>query len=80
MKIIHYSSLLFIRVLNPAPRVKIKSYGDDGARGERVLDLPGLGAPEGHDHLHGLELDVGLVLLHVRAVRVQVADHLLALN
>mmetsp|Transcript_34666 Transcript_34666/g.97377 ORF Transcript_34666/g.97377 Transcript_34666/m.97377 type:complete len:1206 (-) Transcript_34666:28-3645(-) len=50
--------------------------GDDGARRQRLVDLPGRGRLEGHDHLHGLQLHERGALGDAIAVRLEVADHL----
>ena len=45
--------------------------GDDRAGAEVVSDLSRLGGLDGYDHLHGLDLDVGLALLagEIRSTR-----------
>ena len=50
--------------------------GNDGTGGESMSDLTRLGSLDGHDHLHGLNLDVGSTLLNIGAVVLEVADDL----
>mmetsp|Transcript_18949 Transcript_18949/g.55655 ORF Transcript_18949/g.55655 Transcript_18949/m.55655 type:complete len:1292 (+) Transcript_18949:3267-7142(+) len=49
---------------------------DDGARGLARRHLARLARLEGHDHLHRLNLHVGLAALHLAALRHEVAHHL----
>ena len=57
-------------------RGKEVTSGNDGTGGESMSDLTRLGSLDGHDHLHGLNLDVGSTLLNIGAVVLEVADDL----
>mmetsp|Transcript_13887 Transcript_13887/g.33108 ORF Transcript_13887/g.33108 Transcript_13887/m.33108 type:complete len:869 (-) Transcript_13887:356-2962(-) len=57
-------------------RGKEVTSGNDGTGGHSMSDLTRLGGLDGHNHLHGLDLNVGRAHFNIGAVVLEVADDL----